>query len=76
MTTSTSNIVKEFFLLSKSEQVQLVQLLVSYLASETHEKKEDKIDLLSEDLHYTYQSSISVLAKDWDQPEDDHWDNY
>lgn len=27
-------------------------------------------------VHQTYIASHTVLAQDWDSPEDDHWDNY
>lgn len=28
------------------------------------------------EMHYTYIASKSILAEDWDRPEDDHWDTY
>lgn len=28
------------------------------------------------DIHGSYEVSKTVLAADWDRPEDDHWDNY
>ncbi|OQX21828.1 MAG: hypothetical protein BWK75_02275 [Candidatus Altiarchaeales archaeon A3] len=39
---------------------------------------EEITDTLNEitDIHSAYKRSIPVLAKDWDSPEDNHWDNY
>ncbi|PKP61059.1 MAG: hypothetical protein CVT88_01140 [Candidatus Altiarchaeales archaeon HGW-Altiarchaeales-1] len=35
-------------------------------------------DTLNEitDIHSSYKRAMPVLAKDWDRPEDNHWDNY
>lgn len=74
MITNTSSMFAYFTSLSKEEQVKLVQLFVSHLAG-TSSTKEKEYDL-AEEPHFTYKASIPVLSKDWDQPEDEHWDNY
>ncbi|MEM8526075.1 MAG: hypothetical protein AAGG68_15660 [Bacteroidota bacterium] len=77
MTTSASYIIKCFLALEKKEQLQLVQLFISHLADIQNTNKEiTEIDSVVEKPRFTYQASIPVLSKDWEQSEDDNWDNY
>ena len=75
MSVTVSNIIKSFAQLNHKEQVALVQVLVAKIAQAPTDIN-PTIDFISEEPHYTYEASLPVLAKDWDQPEDDHWDNY
>ncbi|MEN0045705.1 MAG: hypothetical protein AAF806_01465 [Bacteroidota bacterium] len=57
--------------------MQLVQLFVSHFAGfQATDKENVEIDYIVEEPHFTYQASLPVLSRDWDQSEDDHWDSY
>lgn len=52
----------------------LQQLKVEFKLVENEEKWADaEADANPNDC---YESAMPVLARDWDKPEDDHWDNY
>ncbi len=41
-----------------------------------HQVAVNNMDILLDGQFDTYQASMPVLARDWDAPENDHWDNY
>lgn len=41
-----------------------------------HHISVNNMDILLDGQFDTYQATMPVLARDWDSPENDHWDNY
>lgn len=60
-----------------AEQWQEVLALLKKLRLEYHVLRSDEIvdELPDSDQHDAYRASIPVLADDWDDPANDHWDN-
>jgi hypothetical protein len=60
---------------------QYNQLLAFFKKSKIEFKVTESDDFSAEtladsDVHDSYKASMKVLADDWNDPENDHWDNY